>query len=185
MYINFDNFKKSNLSFSQVFTLLAIRQQSYDNIVIDDLEVLVERKIVQFIKGDKNQAKHQRARLSKNGKQLFESLSEAECEEQDKIVFDWLKNFYIKNNKEVGNGAKTIRHIRDFRIKSGIEKNNLIELCKAFLADDENMQWNHKLEFAFYKAPTAFETRFKLEESRLYKYYEKRKEYFDKKFNTL
>lgn len=121
-------------------------------------------------------------RLDKAGKDLLKELTEAECEEQDEVILKWLCEHYQKIGKEVGNKRKTLRHIRDFRIKSDIKKNNLIRLCHAFVSDEDNMEYSHKLEYVFYKPKTVFETRFDLEESRLYQYYIRHKEQFDKIF---
>jgi hypothetical protein len=120
--------------------------------------------------------------LSEEGKQLLSDLEEAEILEEDEKVLSWLCNQYLKLEKTVGNKKRTARHIRDFRIKSGIEKNNLIRLCLDFLSDETNMEYNNVLEYAFYKAPTAFQTRFNLEDSRLYKHYIKHKERLDSSF---
>ena len=134
---------------------------------------------VEYIKPKKKgDSVYKCVRTTKKANSLLESISTASVAEEDKTVFDWLKKHYLKMGKEVGNGAKTQRHIRDFRIKTGIEKNNLLNLCLAFLQDEDNMTYNNILEYAFYKAPTAFETKFNIEESRLYKYYLKREPYF-------
>ncbi len=148
-----------------------------------NLDIFLETGYVELIKAkNKADTRQNRARLTSKGRELLEELETPPALEDDVKVFEWLKSLYLKQGKEVGNGAKTLRHIASFRTKSNIEKNNLIKLCLAFLQDEENMEYNIKLEYAFYKAPTAFETKFQLEESRLYKYYLKRQQYFDSIF---
>jgi hypothetical protein len=183
MYINFKTLVDIRLQPEDVVFLTAIKQKATDYLIetywLESYNRLVARSLIESIKTLKKGAHpFTGLRLSSAGKKVLDALEEAEVEEEDKVVFEWLKKHYKKLGKEVGNGAKTQRHIRDFRIKSGIEKNNLLELCLAFLKDEDNMQYNNILEYAFYKAPTAFETRFNLEESRLYKYYLKRENYF-------
>jgi subtilisin-like proprotein convertase family protein len=182
MYINFKILEKEGFSPFHLVLLLAVKQKEFDYLEAvchDYIEELLENGFIKTIKVSKKlENSMQVLRITPKGNKILNELETAEVEEEDKKVFDWLKSHYKKIDKEVGNGAKTLRHIRDFRVKSGIEKNNLIKLCLAFLQDEDNMQYNNKLEFAFYKPATAFETRFNLEESRLYKYYLKREDYF-------
>lgn len=184
MYINFDNYRESGLSPQELIHLLAVKWGHIEQIK-EKFITYQYHDWFTYIKGKPNQPEYEKIRLSDKGKEILAKLSEADVEEQDKKVFEWLKSFYLKNGKEIGNGAKTQRHIRDFRIKSGIEKNKLILLCKAFLTDESNMEYNHVLEYAFYKPATAFEKNFKLEESRIYQYYLKRKEEFDEAFKKF
>ena len=182
-YINFKVLADTRLQPQDVVILIAIKQKETEYLIetywLDTLDRLEARSLIEYIKTIKKGAHpFTGLRLSSAGKKVLDALGEAEVDEEDKVVFEWLKSHYKKIGKEIGNGAKTQRHIRDFRIKSGIQKNNLIELCLAFLRDEDNMQYNNILEYAFYKAATAFETRFQLEESRLYKYYLKREAHF-------
>lgn len=187
MYINFKVLQDTLLQVEDIVYLVAIKQRETEFLIEtywrDTYDRLEGRSLIEYIKTTKK-GDHQYAglRLSKAGKNVLAALEEAEATEEDKKVYEWLKSHYKKIGKDVGNGAKTLRHIRDFRIKSGIEKNNLIKLMLAFLNDEDNMMYNNVLEYAFYKAPTAFETRFNLEESRLYKYYIKREAYFKSQF---
>jgi tryptophanyl-tRNA synthetase len=114
--------------------------------------------------------------LNDKGKQLLAELEEADVEEQDSLVYDWLLSYYKNAGKEIGNRKKTLSHIKDFRVKSGICKNNLIKLCIDFLK--ENEERSNKLQFVFYYPKTVFATRFDLEESWLYSHYLKKEEYF-------
>lgn len=187
MYVNFKTLQKEELTPVQVIALIAIKSKAF--FYLEDIywgreeEALYEGGYITRVKtSKKNEGSLESLRLTPKAKKFLEDLETAEVSEEDDKVFEWLKNHYKKIGKEIGNGAKTKRHIRDFRIKSGIQKNNLIKLCLAFLQDEDNMQYNNILEYAFYKAPTAFETRFNLEESRLYKYYMKREAYFKSQF---
>lgn len=181
-YINFKVLDKSGLSALHIFSLIAVKQKEFDyleGVNLNYLEDLLDKEYIKTIKVSKKlEGTNQSLRITPKGNKFLVDLETAEVEEEDSVVFEWLKKHYEKLGKEIGNGAKTKRYIRDFRIKSGIDKNNLLKLCLAFLQDEENMVFNIKLEYAFYKPATAFETRFNLEESRLYKYYLKREDYF-------
>lgn len=189
MYINFETLKKNNLNIGDLEILIAIKQLEKQYIE-ENKEYIQNRldshlyslNILSEIKGKKNEESIFKIRLNRKGRELLELLEEANILEEDKIVLDWLSKEYINRGKEIGNSKRTLRHIRDFRIKSEISKNNLVILCLDFLKDDNNMEYNHKLEYTFYKPPTLFQTKFNLEDSRLYRHYLKHKERIDKKF---
>lgn len=189
MYINISVLLKSKLEFSDLVFLVAISQKD-SQFLIDNLTDDCFRRLeaLSLLTNIKRQKKDEHAyislRLNDKGKQLLSELEEADVEEQDSKVLDWMCEQYLKVGKTTGNKKRTARHIRDFRIKSGIEKNNLIRLCLDFLSDEDNMEYNNVLEYAFYKAPTAFQTRFNLEDSRLFKHYIKHKERLDNSFET-
>ena len=183
MYINITVLGKSGLEYSDLVFLAAINQTETEWLIDNFKESIYERfeslKLIKHIK-QKNKKEHlyTSLRLSDDGKALLSEIEEAEVDENDKKVGEWLINHYKQMDKQVGNSKRLMRHIRDFRLKSGIEKNNLIKVCLDFISDEDNMQYNNILEFAFYKPLTAFQTRFQLEDSRIYKHYLKKEEYF-------
>lgn len=172
MYINKDVYEENKLSSSELFSLFMVNQKEK---CVDNLAILHEKGYISFTKAGE-------ARITPSGKELLERLTTPFVEEQDEIIYQWLATKYEEAGKEIGNHSKTKKWIAEFRAKSNIEKNNLALLCKTFLDDNKNMEYNNKLEFAFFKPANAFATRFKLEESRLYQYYLKNKKYFDSKF---
>ena len=185
MYINLSVLGKSGLEYSDLVFLAAINQTEtewlIENFKDSDYERFERLSIIKHIKQkSKKEHLYVSLRLSDLGKQLLSELEEAPIEEEDKTVFEWLKNYYLKAGKEIGNGAKTQRHIRDFRIKSGIQKNNLIKLVLDFLA--ENEERSKKLEYIWYYPKTAFATRFDLEESWLWSHFIRNKERLEKTF---
>lgn len=190
-YFNFALMSKRQLTPFDIICLQLIHQgrtEDLSEIIAENvnggiLTAFEEAGYIDYIKKKKaSDTRYNLIRLSKKGKDLLAELEEPPVEEQDTKVAKWLSDHYKSIGKDVGNLKRTTRHIRDFRIKSGVEKNNLINLCLAFLADDENMQFNFCLEYMFYKAKTVYATKFNLEDSRLYKYYLKHKEHFDKNF---
>lgn len=183
MYINLSVLGKSGLEYSDLVFLAAINQTEtewlIENFKDSDYERFERLSIIKHIKQkSKKEHLYTSLRLSDLGKNLLSEIEEAPVEEQDTKVGNWLINHYKQIDKQVGNSKRLMRHIRDFRLKSGIEKNNLIKVCLDFISDEDNMQYNNVLEFAFYKPLTAFQTRFQLEDSRLYKHYLKKEQYF-------
>ena len=84
--------------------------------------------------------------------------------------------------KDIGNKKKTKMYIAEFRVHSGIEKNELAHLMSQFLNDEANMLYNNKLEFALFKSSNLYQTKFNLDESRLWQYYSRNKEIIDKDY---
>lgn len=183
MYINFNLLHKKGLEPQDIYFLAGIKQiekEVLDKLPGDVFNRLEALSLLTSIKGRKGDNPIYNVRLSKEGKKLLEDLEQAPVLEEDSTVFEWLKNYYLKAGKVIGNGAKTQRHIKDFRMKSGIEKNNLITLVLEFL--HENEERSQKLEYIWYFPKTAFATRFDLEDSWLWNFYIQNKERLDAKF---
>lgn len=181
MFLNFKSFSKEGISESDLLFLIAVGQGYFDYIsnYIDSKDHLSE--YVKYVKGKKDRDKSELIRLSDKGKKFLQSLSEPIVDEEDEILFEYLKKVYLSKDKKIGNGAKTKRYINLFKNTSFITRNRLVSLVTTFVNDEENMSYNNVLEYCFYKPPTAFETRFNLEESRLYKYYK----HHEDKFKSL
>ena len=183
MYINIEVFKKSGLQPNDILFLCAIKQCEeqflIDYLTEDDYKRFEQLSLITHIKtSKKGEHLYKSLRLTQKGRDLMSELEEPVQIEEDYIVWLWLSEHYKILGKEVGNGKRTQKHIRDFRVKSGIQKNNLITLCLDFIEDEDNMKFNQNLEFAFFKGMNAFQTRFNLEDSRLYKHYLKKEQYF-------
>lgn len=178
MFINFKNLKKEEISESDLVFLIAVGQGfvEYISAHIDTKEHLFE--YIKYVKGRKDRDKSELIRLTDKGKSFLQSLSDPIIDEEDEIIFNYLKQVYLKKGKKIGNGAKTQRYINLFKNTSFITRNRLVSLVTTFVNDEENMSYNFTLEYALYKAPTAFETRFNLEESRIYKYYKQHEDKF-------
>lgn len=184
MYINFN---LHNLELGDIELLIAIKQKEQQFLINNLTETKYKRfkelSLVKHIKqANKKEHPYKSLRLDKKGEDLLKNIQEAPVEEEDEKVLEWLIDLYKKAGKEIGNRRKTARHIRDFRIKSGIEKNNLIRLCLDFMKDSENMERSRTLQYLWYHPKTVFDTKFDLEESWLYRHYLKNQERIDKTF---
>lgn len=193
MYINIDNLFKLPNPF-MLPLLLVLKQAGKKDLsekvaslitTDEDLKALEEGGFIKYIKGKKGDTEIHRLRLGKKGTAFLNSLDEPDVEEEDVIIFNWLANIYKERDKQIGNGKQTQRLIASFREKSGISNNKLAFLCNTFIQDEEQQEYSFKLEFVFWKPTNAFKTRFSLEESRLWKYYNKRKDFFDAQFKNL
>lgn len=191
MHVNIENLTKIN---PQNLALLLILKQAGKSdlseaiamaIVSDEeLQNLEEMSFIKYIKGKKGENKLQRMRLDKMGTKYLTSLEEPSVLEEDLKVLNWLSDDYIKRDKQIGNKKRTARMIAAFREKSGIAKNQLVFLCQEFISDESQQEYSFRLEYVFHK-PQPYKTTFVLDDSRLWQYYQNRKDYFDKKFSTI
>jgi hypothetical protein len=192
MYINFKLLNKKGLEILDLVLLQLAKQNKSEDLSNEislysknRMETLVEKGYLTFIKGNKSDNEYQRLRITKSGNSFLEDLETPEVLEEDLLLFDWISNVYISRGKEIGNKKKTKMYIALFRVQSGIEKNHLAILLDEFVKDDNNMEYNNRLEYAFFKASNVFQTKFELDQSRLYTYYLKRKQYFDSVFSKV
>lgn len=191
-YINFKLLEEKDIRPNEYLILQAAYQNSFEDtsevislLVTDDqrFEDLINSGYLKYIKGTKKQNQLQKLRIDKKGKKLLEDVESTDVTEEDLKIADWLINLYKKEGKEIGNKKKTKEYIANFRINSGINKNKLAYLCQKFLYD--NLENSNKLEYVFFKPKGVYNTRFDINESWLYRYYEKNKEKFDKEFEKL
>ena len=195
-FINIDNLFSGDIDPRYLPLLLILqygaKQDLTDRIsmLIEDDEVLEELEkdgFISYIKGTSGQGPFERMRLGKKGKQFIESLDEVSATEDDGKFRDWLVQVYTKNGKSVKNKKELLRRIVWFREFSGIDKNRLAHLIKSFLVEmeDTSFEYSHDVANVFWKPKNAFDSRYSLEQSRLWDFYQSGKEKFDKKFKEL
>jgi hypothetical protein len=194
MYINFVIAKNRGLSPTDVANLQLISQnktEDLEEIITDSIQLSVlnwyqELEYVTLVKAkNKSDSIQNRIRLSPKGNDLLEDLQVPQINDDDLQLYNWLEKTYHKEGKELGNRKKTKLYIALFRVNSGIDRNKLALLCKAFMNDSSQFEWSKKLEFLFFKPGNVFSVKFDLEQSKLYQYYIKHKEYFDNKFAKI
>lgn len=191
MYLNFPLLESYGLIPEDVVVLQAVFQNKFEDnsslleIFSSNIEKYETRELVKFINGTKKDSKFKLVRLSDKGSKILEEIQVGGINQDDLDVYEWLESVYKNSGKEVGNMKKTKSLIAQFRVNSGIERNHLAYLCKVFINDEKEMEWSNKLEFLFWKPANLFQTKFDIEQSRLYQYYLKRKEQFDAKFLTI
>lgn len=184
MYINIDFLNKSNLCWNDVLYLILVKQKEENH--LNDETVITNLLNLGYIKKikrkNKTESENSLLRLDKKGKEFLDKLEESPVLEEHKIVAEWLCKTYLGLGKKIGNKAQLIRNIRDFSNATDISKNRLVQLCTTFVNDESQMEYSFYLEYVFWKAPNAFATRFSLENSRLWGYYQDKREYFDREW---
>jgi hypothetical protein len=194
MYINFKILSTKGLSPIDVVNLQTISQNKFDNlgeiitknIPLDLIEKYQEMGYISFVKEkNKKDTLQNRVRLSTKGSEALENIQTPEITEDDLKIFEWVKNIYIKENKEIGNEKRTKMYVAQFSKESGIVQNSLAFLIKTFLSDEKEFLYSQRMQYLFFKGDTLFSTKFDLHSSRLFQYYNKNKIFFDDKFKQL
>lgn len=191
MYVNFKIAESFGLIPEDIIVLQAIFQNKFEDqsklleIFENNIQKFEKQDIVKYVQGSKKASKSSLVRLSDKGAKILEEIQVPGINNDDLDVYSWLEGVYKKQGKEIGNSKKTKSLISQFRVHSGIERNHLAFLCKTFINDEKEMEYSQKLEFLFWKPSNLFQTKFDIEQSRLYQYYLKRKGQFDAKFLTI
>ena len=194
MYINFKLLTSKKLDLDDYLLLHACRQNKTEDLA-DIIEknwgegkiwYLEQQELVEHVKPkNKKQTKCHTVRISKKGQSLLDDLDTPEITEDDIKVFTWLEKVYKESNRVVGNRKKTKLYIALFRVNSQIDKNRLAKLALEFINDESEMEYSMKLEYLFFKPSNVFQSRFDIEQSRLYQYYLKNQEHFDELFEQV
>jgi len=189
MYINVKILEVHKISFIDTVILQFAKQNKYEDMseVLEELSDYVTRLhtrgLLEEIKGNQKDSIFKKTRLTEKGSSILDDIEIPEILEEDLKIYDWLEGIYTKSGKDIGNKKKTKTLISKFRAHSGISKNNLAFLCKAFIEDQTQFEYSIRLEYLFFKPSNVFTTKFDIESSRLYQYYLKYKDEFDNKFN--
>ena len=191
-YINFNLLTEKGYDYIDALVLQMCKQMKFEDISQHlmalsnyEVEFLLRYEdigLVTFIKGSPKDNMFQKARLTKEGQKLLDSLEVASITEEDEKIWDWLAAYYKKIGKQVGNTKKGKRYLAQFRLDSGINRNKLVYLCKSFIDDESRMEYSIVLEYVFFKPFNVYSTRFSLEDSKLWKYYLEHKDTFDEEF---
>jgi hypothetical protein len=190
MTINFELLDK--LENDRFFIFLARINQISTTWLIDNLteDIYSHFEAQSWIKHIKSKSKKEHLynslRLSDKGRNYLRDLfKEQKGNDDDRELLDWLIEYYRIKGKDVGNPNRTLDYMVKFRLETGIEKNNLAILIKDFLQDPYVEDSSKVLEFAFFypkKITTdngrtiAYETRWDLHDSWLFKHYQKNKQ---------
>jgi hypothetical protein len=191
MYLNLALITEKGYNLQEVFVMQLLKQNRSEDLeeylayylsdpIIERFEK--ENILTSIKKKKKNDSGFSTIRLSKKGDKLLSEFTDT-ClvEDQDIMVFDWVKNMYLGLGKEIGSETKCKNLISWFRRESGISKNNLVILIRDFVSDDDRMEYSKVMQYVFWKGENHFQTKPKLEDSKLWLYYEKYREVFDNK----
>lgn len=188
MYINFDILRKQKLNVEHFMILQMCKQNKSEDLSAElmkystELNWLMGEGYLTTIKGKKTDSIFKKVRLSKKGTDALNNINTPAVTEDDLTLFDWLCRVYTTEDKLIGNKRKTKMYIAEFRANSGIQRNELAHLLEVFLEDEENMMFNNKLEYAFFKPDNVYQSKFDLDQSRLWQYYLRNREEIDAKY---
>lgn len=192
-YFNTELAKDKGLHPIDIFILQLLHQNKSDDtsediaLIMDDdsMKRLHAFGLMEMIKGTKKMDEFQKLRLSKKGKKWLSDLQTYNIVENDVKVFESLKAIYIEEGKEVGSEKKTKELIAWFRNETGFNHRQIWLIAKKFVNDVDRMEYSKVLEYAFWKSTNHFQVQPKLEDSKMFSYYEKHKDWFEVEFKKL
>jgi len=192
-YFNTELAKSRQLHPGDVY-ILQIIHQNKSNDMSEDLVLLMDDDILkrlhafglmEMIKGTNKMTEFQKLRLSKKGKKYLSDFQTYNIVENDIKLFDTLKQIYIDADKEVGSEKKTKELIAWFRNETNFNHKQMWLIAKKFVQDETRMSYSKMLEKAFWSSTNHFQTQPKLEDSKMWTYYEKHREWFQNEFNKM
>lgn len=192
-YFNTKLAKSRELHPIDIYILQIIHQNRTDDmsedliLLMDDdsLKRLNAFGLMEMIKGTKKMNEFQRLRLTKKGKKWLSDFQTYDIVENDIKLFDTLKQIYVDADKEVGSEKKTKELIAWFRNETQFTHREIWFLAKDYVLDDEKMKYSHVLQYVFWKKENNFQTKPNLSLSKLWIYYEGKKDYFNKEFQRI
>lgn len=194
MYLNTKFISKKGLILKDIINLQLIHQNKTEDMstLIEleihprDLNIYLEDGYIHYVKAKKaNQNPLELLRLTDRGKKTLDNAQTPLVTEDSLKIFEWVRSIYVNSGKEIGNQKKCKIYIEEFSKESGIYQNELALLIKTFLDDEKEFEFSQKMEFLFFKGSSLYSTRFDINQSRLFQYYEKKKQYFDERFAKL
>ena len=194
MYINYEIMTSKKLSLHDFGVLNLIKQNRIESlseeIKFEVLETTIVERFsnlgyIELIKGSSKDNLYQKIRTTKKGNETLEDIGTPEVNTDDLKLYDWLEKVYLSLGKQVGNKRKCKNFIAQFRVNSGIFRNELAFLCQTFINDEKEIEFSQKLEFLFFKGANLFSVKFDIYQSRLFQYFEKNKNMFEAEFKKI
>jgi DNA-binding MarR family transcriptional regulator len=203
MYINFNIYKKHNLTPEYLIQLLAVKQKQTEEINIDVLGRFEELGYISYTKGKKNQDIRELVRLSDKGKKLLTDLSfEGAVDEESEKIRDWVVSVYKnKNGGIVKNKTELGRRIHWFKTITDIRGNFLAVLIQCVMQDtydpecgqsfydakkdNSRLILSNLAENLFWMPQSHFDRHYTLDKSPLFTYFEDNQDYIKQVWNQL
>ena len=203
MFINFNIYKKYNLTPEYLIQLLAVKQKQTEEINTDVLGHFEELGYVTYTKGKKNQDIRELVRLSDKGKKLLTDLSfEGAVDEESEKIRDWVVSVYKnKNGGIVKNKTELGRRIHWFKTITDIRGNFLAVLIQCVMQDTYDPECGQSFydakkdnprlilsnlaENLFWMPQSHFDKHYTLDKSPLFTYFEDNQEYIKQVWNQL
>lgn len=190
-YFNFKLIESYGLTPTDIMVLTAIVQNRTEDMsklleqICDNLDFYEKQGLVKYIHGKKNYSKFKLVRATDKLNNQLENIEIPELTNDDIDLAEWLKGIYLKADKKVGNFKNLKLYLSLFRVHSQIERNWLAFLIKDFINDKDNFEYSQIATNLLWRPDNLFQTKFNLNQSRLYQHYEAKKTWFDSNFEKI
>lgn len=193
-YFNYQLAEKKGLSPRDVHILNMLNQNKVED-VSEQLQLEMDEENIKRLNAfelmstvkakRKSDSEFMRLRLSKKGKAWLNELQIPNTVPNDFEMATYIITAYKKLDKKVTSESKIVELIAWFRVETGFTHRQIFTVLNTFIKDDNQMEYSNILDNIFWKRPHMYATHKKLEDSRLYAYYQHNKALFDKKFEKL
>ena len=192
-YFNIELAATRELHPLDVFILQILHQNKAEDmsenlaLLMDDenIQRLYAFNLIEMIKGTKKMNEFQKLRLTKKGKKWLTDFQTYRVVGNDYKLFETLKEIYLRESKDIGSEKKTLELIAWFRLETTFTHREIWFLAKDYVLDAEKMKYSHVLQYVFWKKENNFQTKPNLSSSKLWTYYEGKKDYFNKEFQKI
>ena len=169
MYINFSMAAAKGIVPTTLVAMIAAAQNKVEDNQSYITDYIGEVTDDAFFKLQKNG----KVVLSSAGRKLYEEIQIPDVTDNDIILYDWLVAEVGAREWVIGSKKKIVGLITWFRVEANIDIPQLHSLLEDYLASADS-EYNKKLEYLFFKPSNMYSKR-KLEESRLYEWFENNK----------
>jgi hypothetical protein len=183
MNINFNFALKKGLYPDDILTLMLVKYCSYkennpDENIVKMLSVRSFANVGEYI----TVSSSHKMRLNKAGTELLNKLTSMREElktDEDKVILQYIVDYCNKNEDLIiGNRQQILRSLVEIRLATGFSAQAIFTIMKHFLSS-EDANFFKKFDYLFWKPSSPYDKKFKLDNCRLYTYYEKNKEELD------
>jgi len=172
MYINTELLDKKGIEWrnNDLIVLQVINQKS--NEVLDErckdaLNRVYKLGYLKFIKGTKGQTNYEKVRINPQGKEFLRQLEIPDITEASKHLTKRLIEIYENHNKEYGNEKKISTLVAWFLAETGIPAKEVFKQVENYLLETPP-KYIMKLENLIHKKDHVYQTKWKMENSKLY-----------------
>lgn len=195
MYINLNILSSRNISLEELNIIQLAKQAKLEDVsdILSQyssiVDILLEKELIEPIKGKKEDTYFQKIRASKKGNELLDLLSTPIITDGDINMYNYLVSMYLEEDatRSLGNRKAGLRYCAEFRQIMGFTLHEMYYLCQMFVA---NTTYTKVLEYVFFEKKNNPYGKFKdnLDSSKIYQFwcdneYEIR-EYWSKQIKT-
>lgn len=170
MIFNTEEFIKSGLTSAQFVVLLSVKMKTmHESLFKGDIPIFLEGSLFTKIKGGK-EPQYNKYRLSEKGKRAVEILTSPSEDKRAVVLADRITDIYRLNGLQERIGTSNpeiIRLLTWFLAETGCGSNDILQAVNYYILTTEK-EFISKISNLIWKRASLYDTKPKLEQSKLY-----------------